>query len=222
MDDHGMDGRYNEDYYLRGEAKGVSNYTNYRWMEDRTMAMARRLVEVMGIERGDSFLDVGCALGFTVKALRRLGIEAYGQDISQWAVKNCDPEVADYVHTNVLHERYDHILMKDLCEHLEAPALKRLVDQMLSMVVKSVLVIVPLSEKASGPYIRAEDNKDVTHVIRWPLEQWMRFLQRPTEEFIVSGSWHIPGLKPTSLSCLGSCGFITLTRHEANTGSSEP
>lgn len=215
MDQRGMDGPYNEDYYLRGEEKGISNYTDYRWMKDRTMPMAKRLIEVMGVKPGHTFLDIGCALGFTVKALRRLGVDAWGQDISKWAVKNCDPEVSRYVHNEIQHTEYDHVLMKDLTEHLHPRDLGKLISRVMLLEPQSVLIVVPLSEEINGPYVRAEDNKDVTHVIRWPLQEWMRFLHQPCngEDYVLTGSWHIPGLKPTSLSHLGSCGFISIRRY---------
>lgn len=203
---------YDEDYYLRGVAKGISNYTDYRWMEERTMAMAKRLIEVMGIRPGDRFLDFGCARGFAVKALRRLGVDAWGSDISKWAVENCDAEVRGYVHNDVQPGGYDHVLLKDLAEHLEPAELLHVIDRLLSIMEKSMLLVVPLSAVKDGPYVREEDNKDVTHIVRWPLEEWLRFLQRPGDEFVLTASWHIPGLKPTSLSSPESCGFIMIRR----------
>lgn len=46
---------------------------------------ARKLIEIMDLELGSRVLDVGCAYGHIVKALRDRGIEAVGVDVSAWA-----------------------------------------------------------------------------------------------------------------------------------------
>ena len=38
-------------------------------------------------------LDVGCAKGFLVKDLLAIGIDAYGIDVSEYALMHCEPEV---------------------------------------------------------------------------------------------------------------------------------
>lgn len=40
---------------------------------------------------------VGCGYGFTIKYLRAAGVNAYGIDISQWAVDHAPPEAAPYI-----------------------------------------------------------------------------------------------------------------------------
>lgn len=210
---------YTEDYYLRGPEKGLSNYVNYSWQEEPTMALARRVLEVFGISEpmGVRFLDYGCARGYLVKALRRLGLGATGCDVSEWAIQNCDPEVAGYVTKQPAFDHYDHIWCKDVAEHMEPTELSKTLDWMLKAAQKSILFIVPLtSGRGDYPdwYIRKEDSQDTTHIIRWPLERWMEFVwgQGLISDWVLQGSWHIPGLKPTSLSHPKSCGFIMLTR----------
>lgn len=204
---------YDADYFLRGQETGTSNYTDYRWLEEPTMALAKRVVEVVDIKPGDTFLDYGCARGYLVKALRRLGVNAHGYDISQWAIENCDPAVRDYVSLTPQKEQWDHIWMKDVAEHMAPGEFEHTIGKLAQLVVKSMTIIVPLSDWGGTVYVREEDNLDKTHIIRWSLETWMAAaFRRVGENFIISGSWHIPGLKPTSLSCPYSCGFITLRR----------
>jgi len=42
-------------------------------------------------------LDVGCALGFTVEALREVGFDAVGVDFSRYAVDHCPPGVKGHI-----------------------------------------------------------------------------------------------------------------------------
>lgn len=206
---------FNEDYFLRGPSKGVSNYVDYSWQEGPTMALAKRVIEVFGIKENETLLDYGTARGYLPKALRRLGVPAFGFDISEWAIKNCDPEVELYVSNNpeFLKSDYDYVYGKDVMEHLDIALLRATIDQLLLRCRQSMFIIVPLSREINGPYVRKEDNQDATHVIRWPLQEWMEFLQmRCGETFTLTGSWHIPGLKPTSFSSPRSCGFFRMDR----------
>lgn len=209
-----MINQFDEDYYLNGPASGKSNYVNYSWRPELTLPLAARLIEVMCIGANDTVLDFGAARGFTVKALLHYGIDAWGYDISEWAVANCDPEVVGRIHTSIQHGGYDHVLIKDVCEHLEVMTLMRVADHLIKTTRKSIMVIVPLTDRVGGQYVRKEDDMDSTHVIRWPLEDWMSFFQKRVADgpWTVSGSWHIPGLKPTSLSYIKSCGFVSLCR----------
>ena len=50
------------------------------------------------LKKGDRVLDIGCAKGFLVKDLLSIGIEAYGIDVSEYALKNCEPEVIGRLH----------------------------------------------------------------------------------------------------------------------------
>lgn len=210
-----MTNKYDENYFMRGQETGVSNYTRYEWMHDRTMSYAESLIRYLQISEGSTLMDFGCSRGYTVKALRRLGVNAFGYDISEWAVTNCDPEVIGYVSNSqkILSEEYDYIHLKDCAEHLDIAELRSVSDHLIANTRKAMLVIVPLSYMEGTDYVRKEDNQDATHVIRWPLQIWMDFFQnRAGTKFTVSGSWNIPGLKPTSFSHLKSCGFVTLQR----------
>lgn len=47
--------------------------------------------------RGKKVLDIGCAKGFIVKDLRDMGADAYGLDVSSYAIGQCEAEVAPYL-----------------------------------------------------------------------------------------------------------------------------
>jgi cyclopropane fatty-acyl-phospholipid synthase-like methyltransferase len=42
-------------------------------------------------------LEIGCAKGFLVKDLRGMGVDAYGLDVSQYAIDNCEDGVGQYL-----------------------------------------------------------------------------------------------------------------------------
>lgn len=67
-------------------------YGGYRY-DGRWQPVASDIVRHFGLKPGDRVLDVGCAKGFLVKDLLALGIDAYGVDVSRYALMQCEPEV---------------------------------------------------------------------------------------------------------------------------------
>jgi len=67
-------------------------------------------------------LDVGCAMGFLVEALRQRGAEAFGVDVSEYAIQNVHPAIQPYCWlgsvTKPFPQRYDLIVCVEVLEHL--------------------------------------------------------------------------------------------------------
>ena len=72
-------------------------YGGYRY-DGRWKPVAQDIIDHFGLKPGDRILDVGCAKGFLVKDLLALGIDAYGIDISRYALMHCEPEVIGRLH----------------------------------------------------------------------------------------------------------------------------
>jgi SAM-dependent methyltransferase len=74
-------------------------YGGYRY-DGRWVPVAGDIVEHFGLKPGSRVLDVGCAKGFLVKDLLKVcpGLEAFGLDISEYALMHCEPEVVGRLH----------------------------------------------------------------------------------------------------------------------------
>lgn len=74
-------------------------YGGYRY-DGRWIPVAEDIVAHFGLRAGDRVLDVGCAKGFLVKDLMKVcpGLEAFGLDISEYALKHCEPEIIGRLH----------------------------------------------------------------------------------------------------------------------------
>ena len=74
-------------------------YGGYRY-DGRWVPVARDIVAHFGLKPGMRVLDVGCAKGFLVKDLMLVcpGLEAFGLDISLYALMHCEPEVVGRLH----------------------------------------------------------------------------------------------------------------------------
>lgn len=74
-------------------------YGGYRY-DGRWVPIAQDMVAHWALKPGDRVLDVGCAKGFLVKDLMavRPGLEAFGLDVSEYALMRCEPEVVGRLH----------------------------------------------------------------------------------------------------------------------------
>lgn len=171
---------YDEDYFERGPQTGKSLYENYHWMEEPTIRMAQSIINVLGLTSQHKVLDYGCAKGFLVRALRILGIDAYGCDTSQYAIAHLDPAVVDVCrpidpHTLAIpfEEKFDWVITKDVLEHMTISQLKTFLANSRKQ-CKQALHIVPLADNTFH-YIVPEYEQDKTHLIRQTRQWWSNF-----------------------------------------------
>ena len=87
---------YGQEYFDGAREYG---YGGYRY-DGRWRAIADDMIGHFGLEPGMRVLDVGCAKGFLVKdfMLECPGLEAFGLDISHYAMMTCEPEVVGRLH----------------------------------------------------------------------------------------------------------------------------
>jgi ubiquinone/menaquinone biosynthesis C-methylase UbiE len=87
---------YGREYFDGDRSYG---YGGYRY-DGRWKPIAEDIIRHFGLKPGDRILDVGCAKGFLVKDFMIVlpGLEAFGLDISDYALKHCEPEVIGRLH----------------------------------------------------------------------------------------------------------------------------
>ncbi len=205
------DTQYDADYYLRGRDSGKSLYDNYRWLPSLTMPMVSRIISHCGIQPQHRVLDFGCARGYTVRAFRDMGYNAWGCDVSKWALDNCDPSVKDYVTDNVCGfplNSFDWVIAKDVLEHV--PDAVDAIDKIMDMSRVGVFAVVPLSISDGGTYLVQEYEKDVTHVHRLTLATWARMFIR--HGWAVTMAYRVPGVKDNYAEYERGNGFLTARR----------
>jgi predicted TPR repeat methyltransferase len=206
---------YSADYFERGKELGLSCYENYRWLPALTIPMVRALIAGLGIRKTDTILDYGCAKGYVVKALRTLGYNAKGCDISEYAV-DCADEVtrehlcllgADRKLPSCGAEAWDWIICKDVLEHLTHDEIAFTLAEFYSGAL-NVCAVVPLGDALGERFVIEEMEHDVTHVTRENLAWWRsQFYLRGFAK--VSTAYQMRGVKEnwTNAYPLGN-GFI--------------
>lgn len=201
---------FGEDYYINGIKTGLSNYENYRWLPELTLPMAKSFIEIFGVKKGDTVLDFGTAMAFFVKALREHGMFAYGVDVSEWAIKNCDPDVVGYVFNKIedCPQPFDYIFSKDVLEHIPTNELTKMLEKLFSICIEAAIFIVPLAKSEGGEYIYPNDELDKTHIHRKTLQGWVELIEPFANDFTIFVSQKIPSLKKASEQFEGSTGII--------------
>ena len=159
-------------YYERGIQSGISLYTDFRWIPDLTIPMAMAIIDYLGIKRGQRILDYGCAKGYMVKAFRWLGREAYGCDISDYALKSADHEITSFLSKELPKTHFHYTIAKDTFEHMQAKDIRRLLTKLDS---KVLFVIVPLGD--GKRYFIPAYELDKTHIHKQPLTWWNNLIK---------------------------------------------
>lgn len=87
---------YGREYFDGSRDTGYGGYS----YDGRWVAIATDMIEHFGLGPGSRVLDVGAAKGFLVKdfAIACPGLEAFGLDISEYALMHCEPEVVGRLH----------------------------------------------------------------------------------------------------------------------------
>jgi cyclopropane fatty-acyl-phospholipid synthase-like methyltransferase len=168
---------YDKAYFEYGVQSGKSGYQNYTWMPELTIRMAHYLCKNLGIDQSSKVLDYGCAKGYLVKALRLLDINAYGVDISEYAIRKSDSDIEDYLNliTDIddqkIYQNFSHIIAKDVFEHLNEKQIKFLLNNWAQQGTR-VFFAVPISYDYNGSFVIPQMHNDITHITIKPKEWW--------------------------------------------------
>ena len=174
MNSHDIKKVFDEKYFEDGVRSRVSAYENYRWMPERSIREASSIINNISFT---TVLDFGCAKGFMVHALRLLGKEAHGVDVSEYAITNCHPKVKEYLTVVDTAEDikggWDLIIAKDVLEHIPKEEIPSVLTA-LRRRCKTIFVAVPLGDGTR--YRIREYEMDITHVTKESEEWWLTTL----------------------------------------------
>jgi SAM-dependent methyltransferase len=178
-----VDKIYNEEYY----SKYGHNYVPYK----QNAAVMNTLDEVtralLKIVHPKTHLDVGCAMGFMVRSMRKRGIESYGIEPSTFAFSNVVVESRRFVkHAGIfdlpvddLPKRFDLVTCVEVVEHLDPSEEDAAID-----------VLCGLSDLVY--FTSAYDTKDRTHFNAQPMVHWINAFAKRGYVPVSAVSPHIP------------------------------
>ncbi len=122
-----------------------------------------------------SVLDAGCAMGFLVEALRDRGVEAFGLDVSEYALQRVRDDLKPYCWLgsvlDPLPRSYDLIVCIEVLEHLPQADSERALENLCRSCEDLLFSSTP------------EDYREATHLNVQPPEYW-------AEQFALQGFVH--------------------------------
>jgi SAM-dependent methyltransferase len=154
------DGRYDGSYFGQDrnplDRMGLSGYERYDRDTSNADIAAYLVWRFFDARRS---LDVGCAMGFVVEALRELGVDAGGVDVSQYAVDHAAAGARGHVRQGNLLGRlpfdrgsFDVVTALETLEHLPPDAVPRAVGELRRVTRGWVLATIPsFGPNAHGP-----------------------------------------------------------------------
>jgi 2-polyprenyl-3-methyl-5-hydroxy-6-metoxy-1,4-benzoquinol methylase len=175
-----LEEKFGEDYFQGvGSNYPLSGYENTPDMIKDFSSTVRFLISQLGTQA--SFLDVGCAYGFLVKLAYEQGLDAYGLDISSYAIKRgkeLNHEIkdrlivakAEKVASVYGEKRFNVISALEVLEHVPNPR-EALLSIYLGLKRKGWLLISTPSPVLWG-------DKDVTHIFVRSLKDWKKELKQ--------------------------------------------
>lgn len=115
---------YNAEYYKEYDVGcGKVDYSDSEYTKGFLTQIAQKIADDL---HPRTVLDAGCAMGHLVAALRDRGIEAYGVDISKYAISKVREDIRPFCKVGSLTEplpaglpdRYDLVVTVEVLEHL--------------------------------------------------------------------------------------------------------
>jgi ubiquinone/menaquinone biosynthesis C-methylase UbiE len=165
------------------------------------------IVELIMSRHPKSVLDVGCAYGFLVKRLRDKGIEAYGVDISQYAIDHAPQEVKPYLKVASAHDlpfpdkSIDLIYCASVLEHIPEEFLDKVIAEFQRVAKRAILGIA-----YKDPWSRLDIHSDISHVTIHDEIWWRQKLPANFEMLDVcveDSKTYRRGMMKLNLGCFG-------------------
>lgn len=141
-------------------------------------------------------LDVGCGTGGLVQALRKLGVDAYGIDVSEHAVAMADDSVRSFLKvgsiTDIPHKdnEFDVVVSFDVLEHLERGSIRKAVDETIRVSKKYIFHKIYTKENS---WINMLHGPDHSHVSVFTQKFWHKmFSDNPHITLLKNGFFKLP------------------------------
>ncbi|HSV38878.1 MAG TPA: class I SAM-dependent methyltransferase, partial [Nocardioidaceae bacterium] len=153
---------YGRNYYTHAHFGSGDDYgwDFPHWRTFFTMVAER----IVGLTEPQTALDVGCATGMLVQALRYRGVDAKGFDFSEFAVNSAHQDVRDHLWvgsaTDPIEGRYDLISCIEVLEHMAPTDAQKALDSICAATDKVLFSSCPT------------EFEEPTHINSHPTSQW--------------------------------------------------
>jgi len=175
---------YGEDYWKTLD--GGVGYTDSPLWED----LAHIIKELFGvnhytgqdISHSICMADVGCAMGYLVRHLRRRGIETWGFDISEYALEHAPEDMKEHLHLwdasfvdapYIGWQSVDRLVCLETLEHIPEDVSERTLRNLFKFVKKGGMALFTICVDENPGW-----DSDPTHVNIKSREWWSEMISR--------------------------------------------
>lgn len=153
---------YDKEYFDGTGSK--SNYTGYTHIKE----FIQRARFIQKKFNPKTILVLGCAKGYLVEDLRKLGIEAFGIDISRYAVKHSPKAIRKFLTVGDIRvfpysRKFDVVVSYDVLEHIP--------EEDIEKVIKNIYQVCKKYSLHSFEF--EKDDRDLSHVNIQKPEYWV-------------------------------------------------
>ena len=165
---HSPEDLYDAEYYKDG--CDVDGYADYGRSEKWTQFFGNAAKKIKRRYGPGTVADVGCAFGLLTEALVDLGVDAYGFDVSPYAIGNAREDMKDRLRVHSIFEpvplratgeKYDMTICIEVLEHLPPEMTDQAIDNLCATSERILF--------SSSP----DDFDEPTHFNVLPTEAWL-------------------------------------------------
>ncbi len=169
---------YDADYFETGVKSNWENGYTWPLFKGVFEDAAAWLTEIFPDAR--TFLDIGCAKGFMVKALRQRGLEAWGFDHSPWALGHADPAARPFLRSGdtstISFDRpFDVVIAMSVLESLTDEQLSTFLPRARSWATQALCAVIAMP-RVTGT--RSEETRDQSQITWHDRDGWIDRLRQ--------------------------------------------
>jgi len=179
-----MTDEFDEKYYQSGSERGTQ-YDDYILNAPKNRTYFEIAETINKIFKPARTLEIGCAIGVVVGHLETFDVEAYGSEISEWAVKN--KVASNVIQSDGLRLPYednyfDVVYSIHALEHLRPESKDQVLNEISRVCRGFQWHLIPMLE--SGPYVgdrfghllnlRTDPTHNLLFEQKWWLEQFVK------------------------------------------------
>ncbi len=158
---------YDEDYFERGIKSNWSD--GYGWASFSGLFRSTAAFLARTFPEARSILDIGCAKGFLVRALRESGRKCWGFDFSPWAIGHAEREAAPFlvqasVDDFTFERAYDLLVAFEVFEHLTDRQVVSFLARARTQTHLALLATIPSFDSDAECARFVQDDGDLSHI----------------------------------------------------------
>tara|TARA_Y100000588_G_C13884971_1_gene766176 strand:- start:26 stop:700 length:675 start_codon:yes stop_codon:yes gene_type:complete len=167
--------------YFDGSRK--LGYGGYKY-DGRWIKVAKRATNLFGLKSGDKVLDIGCAKGFFVHDLvHSCDIDAYGIDVSTYALMEAMPSIAGRLHKQNMKnlifpdDTFDAVFCINTLHNLDKVEAFTAIKEMNRVVKNKKNIFIQVDSYRNEADLSIFENWVLTAKLYMQPEDWLKFFE---------------------------------------------